>query len=122
MAPAVRNGVGTEVPPNTKVSQIVMNLNLAVGLRWMVLPDSSRPQSVRLPEGARRSYRSAEVDEGQSPLQAKVFLTFVMGPGNGTEFSESHNFYIAKVLQTSNPPDRFPLYQNNGQFFMRRNN
>lgn len=132
VASAVRTGYGVAdlagtvnvnpsleiIPTQTKVSRTPIILNVTLPLSKTLLPDSSRKRFIDLPDGARLAYRSEVIPENRSPLRMKSYLTFVIGPGNGTEFSESHTFYVSKITQTRCGPDRFPDYQPGGQFFI----
>lgn len=83
----------------------------------MVMPDSSRKQEIHRNANPPLFYKAAQVSETRSPLRMKSYLTFTMGPGNGTEFVESHTFYVGKVIQTRAWPSDFPLYKQPGDQF-----
>jgi len=42
------------------------------------------------------------------------YLTFLIGPGNGTEFTESHTFYIGEVIHTGIMRRSFGAYHEPG--------
>jgi hypothetical protein len=128
---AVRTGAGTAdlagtvnvapqmeiVPGQTKISHLVLNLNLTLPPFRMRLPDSSGKQKIHFNSRPPIVYKAAQLAESQSPLQMKTYLTFVMGPGNGAEFVESHTFYVGKVIETRAWPSEFPLYKEPGDQF-----
>ena len=105
------------IPAQTKVSRTPINLNVTLPLLRIAMPDSSQKQQLHLDDGGVLSYWTLATDETHSPLRMKTYLTFVIGPGNGTEFTESHSFYIGKVMQTRYDPNIFKLYHEGGSQF-----
>ena len=105
------------VPAKTKVSRPTIDLDWTLVPGKIILPDTASKQVTQAPDGSLISYKGVSVDENQSPLRLKSYITFTIGPGAGTEFVESHSFYIAKMLQTRYSPTQFYLYQPTGDQF-----
>jgi hypothetical protein len=102
------------VPPQTTVTRLTIYLDQSLPSFRVAIPDTAQKQKAYFPGGAVRKYTMARFDEAASPIQLKTYLTFLIGPGTGTEFSETSMFYISKAMQTANAPDMFPLYQQPG--------
>jgi hypothetical protein len=105
------------IPPQTKVVQPALTLNAALPQFKMEVPDTARKQRVMTTNAYEVSYQTVAVDEGQSPLRMKSYLDFTIGQGTGTEFVESHTFYVSRVMQTTYGPDQFSLYHQQGNEF-----
>ena len=105
------------VPAKTKVSRPTIDLDWTLVPGKMILPDTASKQLAQAPDGALVSYKAVSVDENQSPLRLKSYITFSIGSGSGTEFVKSHSFYIGKMMQTRYSPTQFYLYQPTGDQF-----
>lgn len=105
------------IPPQTKVTQPALTLNVALPQFKMAIPDTTRKQHSMTDNAYEISYKIATVDERQSPLRMKSYLTFSLGQGAGVEFVESHSFYVASVMQTTYGPDQFSFYHRQGNAF-----
>jgi hypothetical protein len=108
------------IPPQTKITQTVLILNVALPQFKVALPDTTHQQHVMLDNANQVSFKTVAVDESQSPLRMKSYLTFTIGQGSGVEFVESHTFYVSRIWQTSVRPDQFGLYHQpgNNEFYI----
>jgi hypothetical protein len=115
---AVNVSPGMEfIPPQTKIARSTIVLDQAGASVRTGMPDTARKQRVTLKDGAVESYLIASYNEAQSPVRWKSYLTFAIGQGAGTEFTESHTFYVGTLIQTQYDPTRFNLYQYPGDQF-----
>jgi hypothetical protein len=65
-------------------------------------------------DGLAIKYKRIVFDEHQSPVYFSVYLTFVLGFNNNTEFAVQHSFYAKEVLASKVSPDVFSLYNTDG--------
>ena len=97
------------VPAKTKVTRLTIGLDQTLAPGKMIVPDTASKHLAEAPDGSLISYKDVSVDEIGSPLKLRSYITFQIGPGNGTEFVEGHSFYIGKMMQTRYAPDHFYL-------------
>ncbi|HEV2482928.1 MAG TPA: hypothetical protein VGS79_24855 [Puia sp.] len=105
------------IPPQTRVVQPALTLNVALPQFKMALPDTARKQRVMTDNAYEISFKTVAVNESQSPLRMKSYLDFTIGQGSGTEFVESHTFYVSKMMQSTYSPDQFSFYHQLGNEF-----
>jgi hypothetical protein len=105
------------IPPQTKVIQPALTLNVALPQFRMAVPDTVHKQRAMTDNAYEVSYQTVAVDESQSPLRMKSYLYFTIGEGAGTQFLESHTFYVSKVMQSTYGPDQFGFYHQLGNEF-----
>ena len=105
------------IPPQTKVVQPALTLNVALPQFKMALPDTAHKKRVTGENAYEISYSTVAVNESQSPLRMKSYLDFTIGQGAGTEFVESHTFYVSQMMQTTYSPDQFSFYHQQGNEF-----
>jgi len=106
------------IPPQTSISKVTLNLNESGGgIPRLPIPDTARTRKLYYKDGSYVKYKAADFTEEGSPIQLKSYLTFLIGPGNGTEFTESHTFYIGEVIHTGIVPGLFGAYHEPGDKF-----
>jgi hypothetical protein len=106
------------IPPKTKITRATVDLDQTLTPGKMILSDTARKHILQAPDGSLISYKQMQVEESQSPIRLKSYITFTIGQGTGTSFVESHSFYIGQMMQSAYKPSSFYLYQPTGnQFF-----
>ena len=105
------------IPPQTKVIQPALTLNVALPQFKMALPDTAQKHRFTSENAYEGTYETVAVNESQSPLRMKSYLDFTIGQGTGTEFVESHTFYVSQMMQSTYSPDQFSFYHQLGNEF-----
>lgn len=105
------------IPPQTKITRSTVYLNQTGGSTRTIMPDTVKKQKYRFRDGGAEGYFPMSYNEAHSPVRWKSYLTFVIGPGTGAEFTMSNSFYVGTVMETHYAPNMFKLYREPGDQF-----
>jgi hypothetical protein len=105
------------IPPGSSVAKALVFLG-ETGPMVVEVPDSITQQKISDTYGTSLAkYRQRSFDEDGSPARFKSYLTFTLGMNNALEFAESNDFYVSEAVDSKAAPEKFPLYQQQGDKF-----
>jgi hypothetical protein len=105
------------VPPGSSVSKGLALLTQS-GPVVADMPDSIAEQQAKVGyDQFVVKYRKGAYSAETSPVRFRSYLTFAIGANSPLEFSQSNEFFVEEALDTKNPPEEFPLYQQRGDKF-----
>jgi len=110
------------IPPGIAIAR---NLSLTVQSSSVDLSKvNGKPRLLkeRRRNGAINKQTYYSFDQAASPLQFRLYLTFVLGNSNADEFALSHSFYVSKLTLTTKKPWSFGPYMASGgdEFFVKQ--
>lgn len=105
---------GTDfLPPHSDFSKSLLNIQET---GYLDIANTQNAQPVRLlaNDGVTTKAKRVAYQEETSPIQFKIYLTFVLGSNSSQEFALEHSFYATEILQSHEQPEDFPLYGYDG--------
>jgi len=102
------------IPPASDITKALPATAGPQALNTAYFADTAKDATAALFDGLEFKYKKYTFDAGQSPLQFKSYLTFVVGANNPQEFSVTHSFFANEVIRTKQNPEAFDAYHNDG--------
>lgn len=105
---------GTEfLPPHTDLSKSLVKVQ-DTGFGDIGIYQHAQPISVLGADGVSSKAKRVAYEEQVSPVQFKIYLTFVLGNNSGQEFSLEHSFYATEIIQSDYDPELYTEYGKDG--------
>ncbi|MDO6429186.1 hypothetical protein Q4E93_01215 [Flavitalea sp. BT771] len=109
------------IPPGIAIARRLSQTVQASSVDISKIDGKPRLQKQKRQNGATHEQADYAFDKAASPLQFKLYLTFVLGNSSAEEFAISHSFYARGLTLTSEKPWAFSPYMSSrgDEFFVK---